>query len=57
MAARTITDEHGTAAHFRYDAFGQVQKLEFTSTVSAGTALQTAPWIASESVRNTGRRA
>ena len=34
---RTITDDHGTEAHFRYDAFGDVQQLELTSNVSADT--------------------
>jgi RHS repeat-associated protein len=34
---RTISDDHGSVAHFRYDAFGEVQELDLTSTVSPDT--------------------
>lgn len=36
-SVRTISDERGTSAHFRYDAFGEVQQLQLTSTVSTDT--------------------
>jgi RHS repeat-associated protein len=34
---RTIADREGAFAHFRYDAFGQVQELELRSTLSRDT--------------------
>jgi RHS repeat-associated protein len=36
-SVRTITDTLGSAAQFRYDAFGQVQELDVTSSVSPDT--------------------
>jgi RHS repeat-associated protein len=33
-SVRTITDDKGSEAHFRYDAFGEVQELELTSPTS-----------------------
>jgi RHS repeat-associated protein len=33
-AVRTIADDRGTSAHYRYDAFGQVQELDLDSDVS-----------------------
>ncbi|HMG24733.1 MAG TPA: hypothetical protein VK607_25525, partial [Kofleriaceae bacterium] len=34
---RTITDDKGSEAHFRYDAFGEVQELDLTSSTSLDT--------------------
>ena len=31
---RTLTDDHGSTAHFRYDALGGVQTLDLTSPIS-----------------------
>jgi RHS repeat-associated protein len=36
-AVRTISDDKGSAAQFRYDAFGEVQELDLTSTTSLDT--------------------
>src|SRR5262249_19760657 len=36
-SVKTITDDHGSSAHFRYDAFGQVQELDLTTSVSSDT--------------------
>src|SRR5262249_48635477 len=36
-AVKTVTDDHGSSAHFRYDAFGQVQELDLTSSASSDT--------------------
>jgi RHS repeat-associated protein len=33
-AVKTIVGDHGTRAHYRYDAFGQVQELDLDSDVS-----------------------
>src|SRR5262249_20549136 len=34
-SVKTITDDHGSSAHVRYDAFGQVQELDLTTSVSS----------------------
>jgi len=34
---RTITDDKGSEAHFRYDAFGEVQELDLISSTSLDT--------------------
>jgi RHS repeat-associated protein len=36
-SVRSITDTLGSAAQFRYDAFGRIQELDLTSNVSADT--------------------
>jgi RHS repeat-associated protein len=36
-SVRTIGDDRGSAAQFRYDAFGQVQQLDLTTSVSTDT--------------------
>src|SRR4029078_9288876 len=36
-SGRTITDDRGSTAQFRYDAFGQVQQLDLTTSASTDT--------------------
>jgi hypothetical protein len=36
-SVRAISDDNGSAAQFRYDAFGEVQELDLTSNVSLDT--------------------